>query len=887
MSEIENILTYNEKRAKGLELIEEYSRHIWTDYNIHDPGITILEYLCYALSDLDSRTSLSMKDILAQDGRSLEDLFDTADSILPCRALTVRDYRKLIINMPFVKNAWLSKTSGWHDDIFMDPKKKRLTVDEEEDFYDLKIKGFYDITVQFHDIVKEKEKTELLNRVWDLLHNNRNLCEDLLKPEAVSEEPIGICFDLHVEPSADIDEIMSEAAYRIETFISPNIRFYTLKQMKDKGYKVEEIFNGPFLSHGFIDDTEIDESDLRTEIHASDLIQILMDIPGILAVKRLLMTSYEGELKEIDGKEVLVYKPLISNEKWILPVSSGKAPVFNLEKSRFIVYKNEVPYFADKDEVKYRVRQLKARDFQRPLLPHELLLKLPLGKEVDLKTYPTVQNHFPLNYGIGQEGLPLSASDQRKGEALQLKAFILILEQFMANYLAQLQQTANFFSPADIDHSYFSQLPEGIRDLDTLLKDSSTFLDTLQDLTESEQTYLIRRNRFLDHLMARFNEEFSEYSILAEVLYGSQALNHLKEDKKRMLENYADLSKNRAAAYNYLHPQKSPQSGLEKRLRVFLNMLEDSENVFGFEYYRVYQELDDDGIDEYRFEIFDEDGNNLLSSTRHFHEMPELFEVLRNAIQAGTQYENYTIVKGKDNQFYFKIELENDGDDRALARKIDGFKTETEAKEEILKTIKFLKGHPPLNKIFVIEHPLFRPHAKFSEDSLPLVDPADILNPPDPTGDFTLEDQDLLNACVDPKCVSCSHSDPYSFRITVVLPYAVKEFQDMNFRRYLERYIREQAPAHILVKICWIETELIYEFEKLYAKWRRNLSLYYKSGDFYDELMFAQRELIEKFKTLSSVYPTGYLHDCANDEQKRPIVLGQSKLGIFEGENNE
>ena len=881
MSEKTNILTYNQKRAKGLELIESYSRHVWTDYNVHDPGITILEYICYALSDLDTRTSLNIEDILAEDGKDFSEIFDTAEHILPCRALTIRDYRKLIINHPAVKNAWFKKTTGWHDDIFIDPKKKKITVENTDDFHQLKIKGFYDLTVQFHDVIKEDQKKPLLNKIWEILHQNRNLCEDFRKPEIVSEEPIGICFDLHVEPAVDIDEVMSEAACRIQSFISPNIRFYTLKQMQEKGYKVEDIFNGPFLSHGFIDDKEIENSDLRTEIHASDLIHVLMDIPGILAVKRLLMTSYE---EDSDSQELV---PLISNKKWVLPISDGKAPVFSLEKSRFIVYKNEVPYFADKEEIKYRIRQLKAREFQRPLVDHELILKLPIGKEVDLFSYPTIQNHFPLNYGIGQEGLPDSATTKRKSEALQLKAFILILEQFMANYQAQLNKTAQFFSSDDLEHSYFTQIPQGIKNLDKLLKKSGTFLDDLQNLVESEETYLIRRNRFLDHLLARFNEEFTEYSVLAEVLYGSQALEHLKEDKKRLLANYADLSEKRAAAFNYLKFKKQNYSGLEQRMRVFLDMLEDSENVFGFEYYNVYDEKDDDDVEEYRFEIFDEDGLNLLSSSRHFRSLPELFETLRNAIIAGMNEDNYDIVEGKDGQFYFKIELSDDGDPRCLARKIDGYETEAKAKEQTKKVVKFLREHPPLNKIFVLEHMLLRPHAKFSSENLPLIKPADVKNPPPFTESFTLAEEDLLNACIDPSCITCSHSDPYSFRITLVLPYAVKEFQDMNFRRYLERYIREQTPAHILVKICWIETESIYDFDQLLTKWQRHLSLYYRSGGFYDQLMLTQRELIEKFKTLSSVYPTGYLHDCANDEQKRPIVLGQSKLGIFEGENNE
>ena len=887
MSSTIETLTYNELRSEGQELIEKYSHKNWTDYNIHDPGITLMEYLSYALTDINYRTGLEMKDILAASGKEMNELFATAETILPCRSLTEKDYRKLLIDLPFVKNAWLQKHKGWHRDVFIDPKEKEITVTKNDRTHDLDIKGQYDVTIQFHESVSKENKEELLGKVWKKLHENRNLCEDFLTPSLVPEEPVGICFDLHVEPNADIDEVMSEAATRIDSFISPAIRFYTLSQMQDKGYSVEDIFNGPFLSHGFIDDSEIELSDLRSTIHASDLIQVLMDIPGIIAVNRLLMTSYTE-----NGDKELV--PLISNKRWTLDISDRKAPVFSLEKSRFIAYKNNVPYFADKGEVKYRMRQLKAREFQRPLLEHELVLKLPVGNKVDLKSSPTIQNHFPLVYGIGEEGLPDSATEKRKAEALQFKAYILILEQFLANYLAQLDKTASFFSFGDLEHTSWTQVPENIQDFKKLLVKSSTFANTLQNLAENEQQFLIRRNRFLDHLMARFNEEWHEYSILAEVLYGGQALERLKEDKKRLLKNYPKLSHDRAAAFNYLYPITKDKdhpglknhsiSGLENRLRVFLDMLDESEKVFSFDYFRVYQEEDDDGIDEYRFEIFDDEEENLLSSTRHFHSKAELYQVLREALNAAREKGNYTVIKGGDNKFYLKVELDDDNDERALARKIYGFESEEDANAAIDKTIKFIKEHPPLNKLFVIEHSLFRPHLQFDKSFSPVEDVNDFgVIPKAPP--FKYGNQDLLNACVDPKCVTCSHSDPYSFRISIVLPYAVKEFKDMNFRRFLERYIREQTPAHILAKICWIDSDKLYLFDRLYKKWQRLMSVYYTTGKHYKELMHAQRNLIKEFKELSSVYPVGYLHDCTDDEQKRPITLGQSKLGTFDDEN--
>jgi hypothetical protein len=56
---------YELLRQKGLAYIEKLGSSLWTDYNIHDPGITLLEALAYALTDLGLRTSMDIKDLLA------------------------------------------------------------------------------------------------------------------------------------------------------------------------------------------------------------------------------------------------------------------------------------------------------------------------------------------------------------------------------------------------------------------------------------------------------------------------------------------------------------------------------------------------------------------------------------------------------------------------------------------------------------------------------------------------------------------------------------------------------------------------------------------------------------------------------------------------------
>jgi hypothetical protein len=49
-------LDFNKLRKEALTYVQALSSNEWTDYNLHDPGVTILETLCYSLTDLAYRT---------------------------------------------------------------------------------------------------------------------------------------------------------------------------------------------------------------------------------------------------------------------------------------------------------------------------------------------------------------------------------------------------------------------------------------------------------------------------------------------------------------------------------------------------------------------------------------------------------------------------------------------------------------------------------------------------------------------------------------------------------------------------------------------------------------------------------------------------------------
>src|SRR5690606_16732333 len=107
---------YTAMRSRGLELIEQLGHGLWTDYNNSDPGITILEAVVYAITDLGYRTGFETKDLLAPEHLTEDtwkEIFYTARRILHNNPLTISDYRKLIIDVPGVRNAWLEPSKEY------------------------------------------------------------------------------------------------------------------------------------------------------------------------------------------------------------------------------------------------------------------------------------------------------------------------------------------------------------------------------------------------------------------------------------------------------------------------------------------------------------------------------------------------------------------------------------------------------------------------------------------------------------------------------------------------------------------------------------------------------------------------------------------------------
>ena len=1008
---------YEALRAEGLQYIEALAHSIWTDYNAHDPGITTLEALCYAITELAYRTDFDMKDLLTDKNGAIVkgQVFFTAKQILTNNPLTIDDYRKLLIDLDGVHNAWLFADDSRKEKrtllpinevpIYANCKEDKLQYETTN--VPLFLSGLYRVLLDLDDdnllgdlnngeiiienpvlsgkfaqgdflfsieltpwksadfifaqaasdtnnvsainitgnpdqwignltltngstqqfnisITKKpastpvatsdvqtmftedafkfvgqiffnyskkiKKASDIVKSAIKTLQEHRNLCEDFLDVSTVDDEEIAFCFDVDVKPSADIEKVEAEIFYAIENYLNPSVDFYSLKELLAEKIPVDEIFEGVVLQHGFIKTDQLENTQLRSVIHTSDIINLLMDIDGVIAIRNFVMTKYGA-----DGKPV----PGFLGLKWCMNISPLHKPVLSTDKSKILLFKNQFPFIANYDEVHDTVSLYHAERERAKLNGLEDDLPIPTGKKRDTETFSPVQYDYPQTYGIGLIGLPDNATELRIAQQRQFKAYLMFYEQLLADFLSQLSNAYELFSTDNITHTYYAQFLKDIKDIDpvyvksgstVLLEDAITNADSTlqpknswQDLYEPKDIFEDRRSRFLDHLLARFAESFNDYALLMYTInYNDQTetkidFSTISGAKIRTLQTYPDISSNRGKAYDYF-PQDSNfnvdttklwdtnnVSGLEKRIstltgiqdytRRFLSCIKNIEVICN------EKEVEENGEAKLKcfhsFTVYSLTGVKFVS--QEYEKKSDAEDAVQKVIELGKDANNYTI----DNVDPVVIHLSD-----LLTSVTDSgtiFHNTTDAQDAVNKIVQEFSGEckDPIG-LHLIEHILLRPRE----------------NIPSPGKMF-----DLMQVCLH-DCDCPCELDPYTFRASVVLPYWPGYFDNMAFREYFETKIREEAPAHVMLKICWLNDELMTEFEIRYKQWVEALANYSfdKKANLF-AFRDANDKMIDILSQLHSEYPQATLHDCVESKEgSNTVLLGKTVLGTFKNQ---
>lgn len=899
----QNDLDYSFLRGKGLEYIEQLASNLWTDYNSHDPGVTILEMLSYAITDLSLRIKMPIENILSPKDNSEQDIgkqFYNATQILPSKPVTELDYRKLFVDIVGVKNCWLKP---FDKTVFVDCKNDKLAYDKnslKKRSSSFKLHGLNSIIVDFDtlkkdefptDKLKEDEHNRIKNEIETLYHENRNLCEDLVEISKVETHPISVCANIEVYPEVDEELVHAKVLRVIDNYFSPSIKFYSLKEMFEKGYTSDEIFEGPVLKNGFIEPKELEAAKLRTEVRLSDLMKLIMGIDGIKVIKDISI----GDCNNPDNE----------TDEWLICVEPGKKPI-RCKDSAYSYYKGVLPLNINKKSVENYIEKLDAAEkAQQEKASIDMEIKVPAGKYLNTGDTTTIQNDFPETYGIGEVGLPSRAETARKSQAKQLKAYLLFFDQILATYFAHLGKVKDLLSVnSQLKKTYFAQAVNDIRDFEELAKgdiilDSEKLTDTL--FTDLDKN-IKRKNILLDHLISRFAEKFSDYAFLMKELYGSFAEQAVVDAKTKFLAEYGEIvdendvtlnrgiSNWRGSAFNYFNQEPANLwdtdnvAGVQKRIARLAGIKNYSRHNLSDSFVEIYDLLDSDNKKVYRWRIRDLNNEIILSSTENYEtpekaedelylavvkiiETPEkvISDAFKNTVLDEQEIGNFEIQVSGTNKYSFDIidlEAAPTSTKRIIARQFTYYNSQNDLRDAILAIINFMTTDFTEEGMFIVEHILLRPDV--TETNIPL--------------------NQFMPICTI-GCTSCEPNDPYSFRITVVLPGWTYRFSSPDFRKFMEELIRREIPAHILARICWIgyrknindENEMIlfqdtfYEFLKQKTKPKANHNKFNKALKDFNKIL----------SNLNSIYPSGKLIDCDDEEDslEGKIVLGSTKIG--------
>ncbi|MCC5938904.1 MAG: hypothetical protein JJU34_16625 [Lunatimonas sp.] len=866
-------------RELGMQYIESLSSRLWTDYNTHDPGITILEAVCYAITDLEYRLSLPMHQLLAGDRRrGWGDQFHLAEDIFPIRAFTELDYRMLFIDCKGVRNAWLVPFSKR---VYVDCKRGQMSYDaglweglDPKHQKTFELKGLHRVLL---DLDGSMPLEQVRREIFQRYHKNRNLCEDLVDVIEIGRHPMRVCALIEIQPTADEELIHAQIENVLSRYFSPPVRSYTFAEMVEKGLSTDQILEGPSLRHGFLDPGEVIAARLRTEVRLSDIVKRIMDIPGVQLIKDIQLGDCDQPSDE---------------NRWVVPVREGCKP-YLCDRSKFNFSKGLLPLNVDLDKVNSYKAQMNLAALEERYTLESGTFPLPSVSSTAIDRYFSIRNDFPENYGIGKTGLSENVSTLRKAQAKQLKGYLQFFDQVLATYFKHLSHVKDLLSVhGNQRKTLFTQ---AVLDM----ADSRQFLGEWYENTELTDMLMRfldqpveRRRMLLDHLIARFGEQFSEYAFVMKKRYGDAAQDQVLAAQSYFLREYGAISGESGNAFDYFRkrPEQvwdSPNvSGFEKRLSLLAGFKTYLRRHLSNSFVQLYQFTSARGERVFRWRMLDTNRSILLSATENYRNPNQAYEEIYLVMQLVSQmtpeqiddhflqteesgYETedvgcFRITKSPSGRYSFSIinpAIQRPRDSRRIIASQYRYYSRQNIKAAILRFMQFVSDQTLDEGIFLVEHILLRPSFEPSE----------------------ADNWRFMPFCAE-DCQADGILDPYSFRVTVVLPSNSFRLADLVFRDYLENLIREELPSHVLAKICWIgssnpeipdDQHPLVQFENAFRAFLEHLGRGSKAAD---------AAFIEVLSNLKSVYPQGSLFDCASEDDRdweEKIILGRTNLGTL------
>lgn len=537
----------------GIECLQKYCGEIWTDYNIHDPGVTIFEQLCYALSELHYKSTFPVEDyFFEKDNRLLFDKLglQLPERILPNACITINDLRRVLFDeVDEIGNIWI-------------------------EHHDKNFQGLYTVYVDIADHlqINEKLKKNVCSKILDAFAKRRNLGEDIEEIIILDRCMVELYGTVEIHTMRPAWEVCGEIYAKCAEYVSKNMHYRSVKEMHSLGLTLPELFDGPLLKYGIIPESDL--TTLQRMICISEMTSRIKNIKGVVDVYNLSLHTddkiIEDSTPAVEGVKVKYIKlPQNSNEIHLDLLSSGHSLPLN--------YKHII------DET--RKKLINDLNYPEYLNDVRRLYPLPKGNYHRFDDYYSIQNDFPSVYGISREGMPNFETKEKKAKAKQLKAYLWLFEQIIADMSCSLENIKNLFSTdPSIRSTLFSRYlgNREIADIEELYTNPHQSAESLRNALSCFDKFSDKRNAVLDMMLGIYGLDLGQVS-LHNMRKKGDSLNpsdSMINNKLRYL-SYAPLLADRLVKGADLISVNSKRSetisGLE--LQVMLRTGNDPENI--------------------------------------------------------------------------------------------------------------------------------------------------------------------------------------------------------------------------------------------------------------------------------------------------------------------
>lgn len=502
-------------QKRTLDELQHLSGNVWTDYNPHDPGVTIADIANYALTELAYKLGFDLEDYLTDnDGRYPVEKYGlfTDNEVYPVSAVTEDDYRKLILaHFPVIENV-------------------KVETDCEQ--------GIYHFRLRLSPFFKGPDITERVRRFF---HKHRNLCENVGK--VTIEEPKNLLFstDMEIESGADATDVLVQVFYTTMQYLAGSVK---IEPKPQEGFAVlppEEWYDGP------VGDLRVvipEQKDTETELY-----HILTGIDGVKGFKTCYFYEDTPDgvcdyRRKNDFKGV--YKLDIPNDLSLIKVRKGNEEVA-IDSDRFKEKLRAIYFTKSTSRIRFFMQERDGQDgdFMQALLDDTMRE----AEYRDVYEHYPIENDLPRCYRTNEGDFTRKMPDAEKAQIRNFGSYLEMFDLVMERGLKGLDNVKALLSLRELSanttksktlsrqHLTMRKNNDRFRDITEVKYRYLDFIDSLYGVDsdqkwmrefggygETTDDYLLRRMKFLRALPELTRDRFRAADIMEGRSVGNVAV---------------------------------------------------------------------------------------------------------------------------------------------------------------------------------------------------------------------------------------------------------------------------------------------------------------------------------------------------------------------------